>query len=285
MLLVAGWVGVREFREKAARDAVSALKPVASLVSADPPERREALEIADRLLRDFPDSPESLYVRGSLLARYGFNDEAVKTWRACLKLFPDLAPVYELLGVNLLRRGENEQAVELLRNAVQLDPGSAVAGLHLGEALNGLGRMEEAIPVLEQFLKTSPHSAEAHFQLGQACLYLKDYARARDCHQAALREDPSYLPACYGLATAYGRLGETDKAQKYQERYAGMIAESRSLEQRRVRQNGDESELQQSLARAYLTAGQIYMDHGNTQEARRLWGRAAAINPKLQFPN
>ena len=283
VLLGAGWWGVRAFSSNAARDAISALQPVAASVTPDPPERREALEIADRLLRDYPHSPEALYVRGILLSRYGFNDEAVNTWKACLKLFPDLAPVCERLGLDALQRGENEQAVELLQKAVQLDPESSVAGLCLGEALNSLGRMSEAVPVLRQYLEKSPHSAEAYFQLGQAYMYLQDYAQAKECHQAALREDPQYTQACYGLAVACGRLGEAEESRQYREKYAELIAESHVGEQRRVRQSRDEAERQEALARAYTTAGQIYLDHGRTQEAREFWSKAAAINPRLEF--
>ena len=79
-------------------------------------------------------------------------------------------------------------------------------------------------------------------------MYLQDYARAKECHQAALREDPQYAQACYGLAVACGRLGETDQSRQHREKYAEMIAESRVGEQRRVRQNRDEAERQEALA-------------------------------------
>ena len=285
VLMAAGWWGVRAFRESRGRDALASLQPVASLVPENPPERREALEVADKLLRDYPDSPEALYVRGMLLSRYGFNDQAVLTWQVCLELFPDLASVYEQLGLDAFRRGEGEKVVELLRKALQLDPESSVAGLYLGETLNSLGRMEEAIQVLEQYLEREPHSAEAYFQLGQAHMYLKDHQRAKECHEAALREDPQYAQACYGLALAYGRLGQQDKSQEYREKYADMIAQSRIVEQGRVRQNRDRTDRQQALARAYLTAGTIYMDHGRTQEAQEFWGRATTIDPTLRLPN
>jgi tetratricopeptide (TPR) repeat protein len=287
LLALAGvsWWGLREHRKTTARRAVAALQPVAHQVPADPPERRAALEIADRLLQDYPHSPEALYARGSILSRYGFNDEAVATWEACLQLMPDLAPVYELLGVDALRRGESERAVALLRKAVELDPESRAAGLCLGEVLNSLGRMEEAIPVLNQFLQTAPDSADAYFQLGQAHLYLQDYARAKAAHASALKEDPQYAQACYGLAVASGRLGETDQSQQYRERYVQMIAQSRLVEHRRVRQNRDEAELQQALARAYVTAGSIYLDHGRTREAQEFWNKAVAIDPQLPLPD
>jgi tetratricopeptide (TPR) repeat protein len=283
-VLAAGWWGVRAYRNAAARKTLASLQPVASLVPEDPPERREALEIADQLLRDYPDSPDVLYVRGTLLSRYGFNDEAVKTWQVCLDMYPDLAPVYEQLGLDAFRRGQGERTVELLRKAIQLDPESSVAGLCLGETLNSLGRMDEAIPVLEQYLQKSPHSAEAHFQLGQAYMYLKDYEQAKTCHEAALREDPQYVQACYGLALAYGRLGDQERSEAYRKKYADMIAQSRLVENRRVRQNSDLLDRQQALARAYFTAGTIYQDHGRTEQARELWKKAAEVDPTFRLP-
>lgn len=285
VLLGASWLGVRAFRAHEARNAVANLTPVAPLVSAEPPERRQALEVADRLLQDYPDRPEALYVRGILLSRYGFNDEAVKTWQACLALFPDLAPVYERLGIDAFHRGENDRAVEMLSKAARLDPDSSVAGLYLGEALNSLGRMDEAVPVLEQFLRTSPRSAEAYFQLGQAYLYLQAFEQARDSHFAALREDPQYAQACYGLAVAYGRLGDADKSQQYREQYAKMIDQSRMVEHRRVRQGHDDAELQESLARAYITAATIYQDDGRLAEAEEFRNRAQAISRRIEPPN
>lgn len=285
VVLGSGWLGIRALRERAAREAVASLTPVASRVSADPPERRQALEVADRLLLDYPDRPEALYVRGILLSRYGFNDEAVRTWEACLARFPDLAPVYERLGIDAFARGENERAVELLSKAARLDPDSTVAGLYLGQALNSLGRMAEAAPVLDRFLQKSPQSAEAHFQLGQAYLYLQDFARARDSHLAALRQDPHYAQACYGLATAYGRLGDADKSRRYREQYAEMIAQSRMVEHQRVRQGRDVEELQAALMRAYLTAATIYEDDGRLAEAQEFRSRAQAISAGVVSPN
>jgi tetratricopeptide (TPR) repeat protein len=275
---------MRAYRDAAARKTLASLQPVAPLVPEDPPERREALEVADQLLRDYPDSPQVLYVRGTLLSRYGLNDEAVKTWQVCLDLYPDLAPVYEQLGLDAFRRGQGERAVELLRQAIQLDPDSSVAGLCLGETLNSLGRMDEAIPVLEQYLDKSPRSAEAHFQLGQAYMYLKDYEQAKACHEAALREDPQYAQACYGLALACGRLGDHERSEAYREQYADMIDRSRLVENQRVHQHRDQRDRQQALARAYFTAGTIYQDHGRMEQARKLWSKAAEIDPTLRPP-
>ncbi len=280
-VLAAGWWGVRTFRDARRRAAVSALQPVASSAPADQPQKREALELADRLLRDFPDSPEALYVRGLLLYRYGCNDEAVKTWNACLELVPDLAFVYEALGIDASRRGEEQRAVELLRKAVELDPGSPRAGLELGKALISLGTVEEAVPALEQYLETSPHSVEARFQLGQAHLYLKSYKEAKRCYEAALNEAPSLAQAYYGLALACGRLGETDKAREYRQKHDALRTDRRAAAQQQARQaSRDEAEVRESMARAYATAARVYAAQGRIQDAQECWGRAAAYSPE-----
>lgn len=276
-MAAAGWWGFRAWRGSTGRDAVASLQPMAPRVPADQPERREVVEVADGLLRDYPDSPEALYARGVILSRYGFNDEAVKTWEACLELVPNLAPAYERLGIEAFQRGDTDKAVEMLRKAVQADPDSPAAGLYLGESLNNLGRMKEAIPVLERFLKVSPRTPEPYFQLAQAWAYLKDYRRARDYHAAALKEDPEFTQACYGLAVAWERLGEADQARQYREKYAAMIAQSRVAENRRVRQHRDEAELRESLAGAYLTAAKLYAAHGRASEAEEFGRRAALL--------
>jgi tetratricopeptide (TPR) repeat protein len=145
--------------------------------------------------------------------------------------------------------------------------------------------MDEAVSALERYLEHRPDSAKAYFQLGQAFMYLKQYDRARKCHETALRNDPQFAQACFGLSMACERLGEMDLARQYREQYKQMIAQSRLAEQRRVRQNRDAAELAASLARAYATAGRIYLDHGRPREAEELWRQAKAIDPNLDLPD
>jgi tetratricopeptide (TPR) repeat protein len=265
--------------------AIAGLEPVAPSVPADQPERREAMEVADRLLREFPHSPESLYARGIILFRHGFNEEAAKTWKACLQLVPDLAPAYEFLGLEAFQRGDNEQAIDFLSKAVQFDPQSAAAGLYLGEALNNLGRMDEAIPVLEQFLKVSPHTAEPYFQLGQAYLYLRAYDRAKEYHQAALREDPMFAQAWFGLALACERLGEKDQAKEYREKHQSVISRGRMAEQRRVRSGRSEAEAREALADAYRTAAKVYTGQGKAEAASDCVNKASALDLQSPMPD
>jgi tetratricopeptide (TPR) repeat protein len=269
-------------REARKRAAISALEPVASSLPADQPEKREALELADRLLREFPESPEALYARGLLLCRFGRNDEAVKSWNACLLLTSEPAPVYETLGGDALRRGDNERAVQLLRKALELDPELRDAGSHLGESLLNLGRIDEAVSVLQRAVRTASHPATAHGRLAQAYLSLGAYDRAKASYLAALREDPAFETAYYGLAAACEGLGEPDEARQYREKHHAAMQQIRLAAKRHAHQSQtrDKAEVRSSLVWAYLTVAQVYQANGQEQEARRCRARAAALDPE-----
>ncbi|MHB0954911.1 MAG: tetratricopeptide repeat protein [Pirellulaceae bacterium] len=280
----AWWWGMRAAREAELRAALAELQPVASSVSPEQRERREALEVADRLLQEYPNNLEAIFARGTILFRYGLNEEAVKCWKVCLMLVPNLAPAYEYLGLEAFQCGRNEEAVEYFRKAIEYDPTSSAAGLYLGEALNNLGRMEEAIPVLEQFLTVAPHSPEPYFQLGQAYWYLKSYERAKEYHQRALREDPNFAQAWHGLGQACERLGENDQAREYLSRHAEMVNQNRTYQGQTIR-GRDEMDVRESLASAYLTAGKVYLAKGREQEAEQYLAKAAAVDPGSTGPD
>jgi len=274
-----GWWGVGKYQGAKRRAAIAALKPVPSSVFVDQPEKREAMELADGLLREFPESPEAIYARGLLLYRFGQNDEAVKCWNACLALTSDSAPVYETLGVDAFRRGENEKAIQLLRKALELDPELPSANLHLGEALANLGRMEEAIPILQRAARNTDCAPDAHCQLAHACLSLNAYDRAKEHYLAALNQDPALVTAYYGLATVCERLGELDEAKKYREKHHARMQDTHRAAKRWAResQTRDRAEVLGSLAGAYLTVALVYETQGEEQKARQCRSRAAAL--------
>jgi tetratricopeptide (TPR) repeat protein len=286
--VVAGavWWGIRAADEARKRAVLSALEPVASSLPADQPEKQEALELADRLLREYPESPEALYARGLLLCRFGRNDEAVKNWNACLLLTSEPAPVYETLGSDALRRGDNRRAVELLRKALELDPNLPDATTYLGEALLNLGRFDEAVPVLQRAVGAAPRAADAYCRLAQAYLSLEAYARAKETYLAALREDPAFHNAYYGLAAACEGLGEPREAQEYREKHHAWMQKNRLTAQERARQSQtrDRAEVRGSLAWAYFTVAQVYETQGETQKARQCRDKAAALAPEHAMP-
>jgi len=248
--------------------------------AADQPLRREAIELADRLIRDLPGNRDALDACGWLLNGWGNNVEAVKCWEACLKLDPTFGPAYECIGRDALNRAEYERAVSLLTKALEFAPRLPEVRLHLAQALMHLDRAEEAARVLEEQVALWPSLVDGYSQLGQAQFQRRAYAEAKSAYEAAIRLDPSCVPALYGLATACERLGETEKAQQYRVESENAEKAVRADKKRRVHSYDEEVSLRRRLADDYTRAGRVYFGQGNLAEAEACWRRAAAVDPK-----
>ncbi len=242
--------------------------------------RKEALEVADRLVGEFPDAPDAVCAKGLVHHRYGNRAQAVKCWERCLRLDSGFAGGYYCLGRDALDRADYEESARLLRKAVEIDPEMAEAHLLLAKAMLCLGRMEDAVAALEEHLRVSPRSTEGLFRLGQACLYVENYNRAAQYHKAAIETNPAYAPAYYGLATACERLGQKQEAGECRETFRKLKARDRSIAAGRRRRYDDPASSRRSLADAYRTAAKVCYKHGSVQRAAEHWQKAATLSPK-----
>ncbi len=282
-LLVAAAAGLwflRPFCRTGGKDAIATSETAAPSRSPNEARQLEAMGLADRLIEEFPESYDAYYVRGLLLARYGQAPEAAKCWEQCLRLAPNFAPACELLGVDAQKRGEFKKAVSLLKKALEVDPRLPEAALRLAEALTDMNRPEEAVTVLEKHLAVWPRSPEGLFRLGQAHLKRKAYAEAKKCYQATVEIEPTFMLSYFGLATACERLGETDRAKEYRQKFDEMKRSHRSDETRRRREHDDRAMLREAAADEYTPVGKVYFAHGRVREAEGFWRKAAASHPE-----
>jgi tetratricopeptide (TPR) repeat protein len=254
--------------------------PATSSGVVDDAARRESRELADRIVRDFPESAQAIYARGVLLSMWGQGGEAVKCWEAALKLDPGLAPAYRQMGMYALTHGDFQRAVSLLRRAMELDPSAAEVSLQLALALLATDSPEEAIGVLRRHVARWPRSPEAYYRLGQASLQVGALDQAKEYYEASLRIDPTALRVYIGLATACTRLGETEKAREYHKKIRELSKADRAEERRRNRAYDDGADAQQEMANEYMYVGAIYREHGRAQEALECLQKAAAVAPK-----
>jgi tetratricopeptide (TPR) repeat protein len=107
-------------------------------------EHARALDVADAVLRDDPESVEALWVRAALRDRAGDEAGALADIELGLKLAPRHAPLLELKGAVLVRAGEPERALAVLDQAVAC---GARASVHRrrAEALMALNRPDAAL--------------------------------------------------------------------------------------------------------------------------------------------
>jgi tetratricopeptide (TPR) repeat protein len=264
------------------RGGNSRVRPIAESVATALPAQREALLLADRLLADFPEDPEALFLRGLLLRRWEQNDEAVRCWEACLGLAPGFAAAYACLGQRALDLGDYQQALAPLSKAIQIDPKLPRVGLCLGQALRGLGRERDAVDVLEQYVAKWPGETDAYIELGEAQLKLAAYPQAEACLTKAVELRPISPRAYFGLMTIASRRGDVKKASEFQAKYAET--KKTAYGDLRASRVGDvgQSDLPRDLAESYAEAGRFYAGRGQISAADEFRRKAAAADPRAR---
>jgi Tfp pilus assembly protein PilF len=123
---------------------------------------------------------------GVALRDRGQPDEAIKEYRAAIKLDPKNAKLHSNLGNALLDRGQPDEAIREHRAAIELDPKLAPLHYNLGNALFDQKQLDEAIREYRVAITLDPKLAVAHGALGQALLQLGRFVEAREAMRRCL---------------------------------------------------------------------------------------------------
>lgn len=193
-------------------------------------------------------SPEFLYKFAMVALRAGVVDAAKPALEKALKLRPD-EPSYVLaLGVAWLSRGDLFEAEKLFRRLIAIQPNSAIGQLHLGYVLLNQKKYREArvwleksarspnaipevyyylglvaqeqnddvnaIPLFEKAVQKLPSYVHVRVALGSSYMKLRNYTRAREELETAVKLDPDEPKAHYNLALLYARLKDPARAQE-----------------------------------------------------------------------
>ncbi|MFH1920469.1 MAG: tetratricopeptide repeat protein [Planctomycetota bacterium] len=262
-------------------------RPVASEGSAPEPGparetaiedlKREATEVADQLMRDFPDNPDAISVMAMVHHRFGDTAGVVKCLERCLQVDPHFTDAYYGMASVALKTGDYEKAAALSRRALEIDSTLLGAAEQLADALMGLGKFEEAVAVLENDAKVLPKTAGMLSRLGAAYHSLEEYEKAKENHQAAIELDPALADAYYGLAKACAKLGQRDESSVYLQKYKELADHDRKTRIEGARTSGDLVLVRQAVADVYTAAGQVYRKHGNVPNAEGHWLKAARL--------
>jgi tetratricopeptide (TPR) repeat protein len=240
----------------------------------------DAFAVIERLMTDFPRSPAPVALMGTIHAKLGNVEEAVRWWNRCLEMQPRHATAYyEIAGISL-NKGEYEEALDLLRKALKINP--RMPGIHHRMALAwmGLGNMREALAPLENEIKIAPRQKHVHGLLGEIYLQLGEFAKARKHFETAIRIPPDNPQTYYGLATTLTRLGQKEKAEEYMEKFRVLKARNRAAAAALKRNRDDVASMRQLVLLTYKDAGSVYHRQGQVNEALNCWQKAADLYPK-----
>ncbi|MHC4692856.1 MAG: tetratricopeptide repeat protein [Planctomycetota bacterium] len=241
--------------------------------------KKEELEFAEKLIRDFPNSEDPLVLIGNVYRKQGNSAEAEKYWKKALALNPARPDVYNGMGWAAFEKGEYEKAIEFWRTALEINPQTPAIHNSIAQTLILLGRYDEVIKEAEEELKISSTSGLSYFLLGQGYLKLKEYDKAKKYYETAIELEPDYMNAYYGLFTVCSRLKLQDEAKKYLATFQKLKAEDAKVLMDRNKAFDDVVVIREMLAETYSEAEYIYYNSGNFEQAEKLLLRAVSLDP------
>lgn len=166
-------------------------------------------------LQKNPTSWQAHYNVGIALAEAGSTEEAVRHYRAALRLEPEESVVHNNLGIALCALGHHRAGLAEFEEAVRLAPRSPQAQVNLGEALISEGRVKEGMRHYHEAMRAIPRFAGAHFNMG---ITLRAQGRLDEAiaqFREALRISPDAYEVHNSLGEAFLAAARPDEAIRH----------------------------------------------------------------------
>jgi tetratricopeptide (TPR) repeat protein len=129
--------------------------------------------------RRVPDQPDWLVVAGYAWLRSGDYPKAVASLSRVTQRSPEDIDAWNLLGESERLAGQPARAAQTLERASAIGRTSFVTFFLLGQAYHDSGRFELAINAYREAVRIEPEFAPAWFGLGAAYVQLRDPQAAR----------------------------------------------------------------------------------------------------------
>jgi adenylate cyclase len=189
---------------------------------------RETIRLAHRALELDPGFGLAAALAGSCHMRnvlWGYaadpqfdRKEAVRLVRLAMSIDdgdPDTLAAASVISAFMV--GDRESGIEMVDRAVALNPNSFNAWNSRGWVYKVAGLPEEAIRSLERAMRMSPVDPqlyEVFSGMALALIELRRFDEASVAAKKAQRQNPSYPPAYYCLASAFAHLGRDAEARE-----------------------------------------------------------------------
>ena len=153
--------------ELAAEDRELVYRVGRAVITAGARRAREAAQMLEELIRDYPAAPNLHFVYGSLLLG-GDADQGIAEIKKELEIQPRHLPSRVILALEYLKRGDPASAKPYAAEAVEIAPNNFAARVALGRALVDLDELKPGIFELELAVKLEPTSPQVRIALASA---------------------------------------------------------------------------------------------------------------------
>lgn len=253
---------------------------------------QSSITLYEHTLKVCGSSPLIHYNLGVAYMRARRYDDAMKQYRAALRLQPNYYAALNNLGNVLTALQRYEEAAGAFRAAAAADPRQAAPWNNLATLRSELGQEVEALNLYNEALSRRPDSPAVNYNLGNTYSALQRYHEAIQHYERALQQARVPFPIHINLAHALLRVGETERAQQHAERalalspdappalwllalctlQSGQMPDAVRLLQRALEQN-------ERYAEAHLALGTALRRLGDTNAALEHLYRAVELQP------
>jgi tetratricopeptide (TPR) repeat protein len=182
--------GSKELRESVFEMGVQVFSDV-SKTEKDLKALKEAENLLENGLTEFPDSARLLYLKATLLERKEQSDEAIKIMEQILKKSPDHVGALNFVGYTLADKEKDlARAERYIRKAIKLRPKDPYIMDSLGWVLFKRGRLQEAHKTLTLALSMKPDESIIADHLGDVLVKLGQLDEAKQYYEKAIELGP-----------------------------------------------------------------------------------------------
>ena len=161
-----------------------------------------------------PGSYRAHQLRAQLHEARGETDDAVREYKAALRLKPDLQNVRFAMGSMLWALSRFEEAASELEAELQVNPNHPEAHYVLADIRQVEGRKEDAKRHLLEAVRLQPDLVEAHLAIERIYFAEGEFDKALDELRIAARLSPEDPTPHYRMSMLYRRLGRAEEARE-----------------------------------------------------------------------
>lgn len=197
------------------------------------------------------------------LVEDGYEDEALLSLEAVLKLEPENTDALSLKGKILLSLGRSVEALKLLDRVIENDPENVSAVIGKGYALYDANKFETALAVFDQAIFLDKEDIEGWLGKGKTLLEMNKFEDAMVCFNEVIEKDENNLEAWLGIGDCFSGLGRVDEAYKCYEKV---------------------NELEPEEAEAWAKKGDVLAIKGRWGAALQFYDRAISLDDEYDYP-
>jgi len=173
---------------------------------------KEAIACFRQALKENPEDCNSYNNMGNALSSEGQPEEAEACYLKAIALAPEYAEAHNNIGVLLVLREELEKALVYFRRAVDLNHEYIDAIFNAGTTLKSLGSHTEALACFSDVITKQHRHLEARLQAANILSVHGDVDGANRLYEEVLQLSPENINALIGIAGAFLKKKDYQKA-------------------------------------------------------------------------